>query len=196
MAESLRERKKLKTRDAVVRAACELFAEKGYTATTVEDITTLAETSSSTFFRYFGSKEEVIFFDFGEQLPRLLDAVRSRAAGTSVWSATQQAFVEAAERFVERHEEFAIDRARLMYQVPELEFRGARLAVAYRDAIAAELGAEADVDGATDLRCQVGAGALVVAWQTAIRLHTVAGGDLRDRVVEAMQVLDRGLVEG
>jgi AcrR family transcriptional regulator len=57
---SRRERKKLETRQGLLQAAHDLFREKGYNATTVEEITERADVAKGTFFNYFPSKEALL----------------------------------------------------------------------------------------------------------------------------------------
>lgn len=56
----LREDKKEQTRDALIQAALGLFQEKGFDATTIDDVTARAGVSRRTFFRYFNSKNELV----------------------------------------------------------------------------------------------------------------------------------------
>ena len=72
----LRERKKQRTRQTILRVALELFAERGYTNTTLDDIADAAEVSTGTLFAYFPSKEDILFPEerpFYDQLKQRLE---------------------------------------------------------------------------------------------------------------------------
>lgn len=57
----LRERKKARTKATIQREAVRLFREQGYTATTIEQIAEAAEVAPSTVFRYFSTKQDLVF---------------------------------------------------------------------------------------------------------------------------------------
>lgn len=67
----LRERKQLQARERIIEAANELFRERGFDAVSVTDIVDRAEVGRTSFFRYFGDKQEVVFARHQE----LLDAI-------------------------------------------------------------------------------------------------------------------------
>ena len=74
----LRERKKARTRSAIELAAVDLFEQKGYEATTVEEIAAIADVSPTTFFRYFPTKADLLLSDHGQRLGALFDAIVAR----------------------------------------------------------------------------------------------------------------------
>lgn len=77
-----RERRSAETRESLFRSALDLFAKKGFTETTVEDITEAADVGKGTFFNYFPSKDHILLA-FGEmQLGKLQAAVaEARSSG-------------------------------------------------------------------------------------------------------------------
>ncbi|WP_297614523.1 TetR family transcriptional regulator, partial [Nocardia sp.] len=83
----------------VVDQALQLFAEKGYEATTVEEIAEAAGMSRRTFFRQFRSKEDVVFADHESQLAQAR-AFLDGAAGDP-WDAVIEAVVAVFERFTQ-----------------------------------------------------------------------------------------------
>jgi AcrR family transcriptional regulator len=75
-----RDRKKNETRQALRDAAHRLFAEKGFSRTTIDDITEAADVSRRTFFRYYASKDDLLRSDVSDLLPVMLGALRARPA--------------------------------------------------------------------------------------------------------------------
>jgi AcrR family transcriptional regulator len=82
-APGLRERKKQRTREAIVEAAFELFDERGFDGTTIADIAEAAEIAPRTFFSYFPSKDDVVFHDFEEKHAMVASWIRGREPGTN-----------------------------------------------------------------------------------------------------------------
>ncbi len=86
---SLRERKKNRTRALIQEEALRLFLEKGFEATTVEEIAEAAEISPGTFFNYFPTKEDVVFQD--DLDPVLLEAISVEPVGLGPVAALREA---------------------------------------------------------------------------------------------------------
>ncbi|ALV35935.1 MULTISPECIES: TetR family transcriptional regulator [Streptomyces] len=92
--ETLRERKKQRTRDALLRAAVELFTTRGYERTTVDDIADAVDVSQRTFFRYYAGKEEAALALQELVVTRFVAAVRERPAEEAPMEALKQAVLE------------------------------------------------------------------------------------------------------
>jgi AcrR family transcriptional regulator len=91
-AEGRRERKKQRTRDALIEAAMELFAIKGYDRTTVHEITDAVDVSERTFFRYFASKEDLALSFVRDGAATFATALAARPPGEEPLSAARAAF--------------------------------------------------------------------------------------------------------
>lgn len=114
----LRERKKAKTRAAIQEHALRLFSEQGYENTTVEQIAEAAEVSPSTFFRYFGSKEEVVVYDALD--PLLIAAFRAQPPELGPIQALRRAMKQVFGGIGPEYMDELTQRGRLVFGVPEL----------------------------------------------------------------------------
>lgn len=75
---SLRQRHADRTRRSIIGAALELFDERGFAGATVDDIAARADVSPRTFFRYFPTKEAVLYHDTDEIIGRIRDLLAAR----------------------------------------------------------------------------------------------------------------------
>ncbi len=119
----LRERKKLKTRAAIQREAMRLFLERGFEATTIEDIADAVEISPSTFFNYFPSKEDVVFED--ELDPLVLAAFDAQPETTHPVRRLRMAMRTVFGQLTPEQDKMMRARMQLLATTPEL--RGAML---------------------------------------------------------------------
>lgn len=83
-ATSLRQRKKDATQSAIADAAWELFAERGYPDTSINDIAERANVAPRTFFRYFPTKDAVVYPEFDEMLTHVRQAFAARPSDEPV----------------------------------------------------------------------------------------------------------------
>lgn len=95
-ADSLTDRKRRRAKETIRRAALDLFSERGFDSVSVTDIAERAEVGRTTFFRYFGDKQEVLFSEPAE----VADAPRSPPAPTEPIGSSMTAALAAARRLV------------------------------------------------------------------------------------------------
>jgi AcrR family transcriptional regulator len=193
----LRERKKQRTRRALIDAALRLFDEKGFEETTLAEIAAEAEVSTRTFFSYFASKEDVLFFDGASRMALATEMIASRMPGERVGDLLLR-LVRASLQWASDDDFRLLDaplRMRLIMTVPSLQARALhllfdsqlQLARALEDAFSDELD---PVDAAAAV------GALIGATKLAVISTINRGGSLEqaeEAAVRAAQLALRGL---
>lgn len=189
--EGLRDRKKARTRLAIEDAALELFAERGYEATTVDDIAERADVSVTTLFRYFPTKAEIVLSDHAQQVPALRQAILDRPAGESDLEAIRVALQDEWVSAIDLQR--TVRKAQVIGTSPLLRGmsfeRGFGWLVAITDALA-----QRHRLAEPDERCAVAARVALGVHGTAVEGWIAGGcaGDLAeavDRCFEQMQVL-------
>src|SRR3954453_11853458 len=119
-AVGLRERKKARTREALQEAAMERFARQGFDGTTVEEIAEACEVSPRTFFRYFPTKEDVLFVDAAARRERLLAVIAERPAGEGAFAALRAAMRTLTADYRDQRDAM-VTRSRIVAASPHLQ---------------------------------------------------------------------------
>lgn len=190
----LRERKKLRTREALADAALRLFAERGYGATTVEDVAAAADVSPRTFFRYFTSKEDAVFADHEERIRLLRDSLRPRDPLEPVEQTIRRAIL-ALVRQQTAGGTRGLDRVRLVTSEPPLVARSLEYQARYEEIVAAAIAERLDVDPDREVLARIVAGAAFGALRAAMRAWAASDGsvDPVEVATHALDLLDGGL---
>ena len=115
----MRDRKKIKTREAIRREAMRLIEENGYANTTVEQIAEAAEVSPSTFFRYFPSKEMVLMANDLDLVT--VEALERQPADLPSLQAFRRALEITMATLSEDEWRFERARIRMVLSIPELK---------------------------------------------------------------------------
>ncbi|MEV5568905.1 TetR family transcriptional regulator [Spirillospora sp. NPDC052269] len=195
-----RERKKQATREALLDAAFRLFGEKGYEATTVEEIADAVDVSARTFFRYFASKEDVALTTQEEQFYAVLDAFARRPPEESVLTAIRTAgtlLVEALE--ADGRDGRPMSRfdclMRLTEESPALRAGSMERTRRKNDEMTRVIAVRMGADPETDLRPRMFAAMASTAFMVAAEAHrTGLGGfdSFADALDAAFEVLETG----
>ncbi len=171
----LRERKKLRTRRALADAALRMFTEKGFDATTLEELADEAEVSKSTFFRFFPAKEAAAIEAEAELWTAYLGALADRELSGPILSELHQTLAAGAARLDPGWDERFLATRRLVAAEPALLKYLEHYRAGIKDQVIACLAGKLHLDP-EDLRLHVLAELATTAWSLSGRHWVRHGG--------------------
>jgi len=191
----LRARNRSRTRDDIVEAALGLFEERGYDATTCEDIAAAADVSARTFFRYFDTKVDVVLAGRTEEEgPQAIIAeVLDRPAGEHPVEVLRQALRHPVG-VVESQRDLVVRQFRVMMATPSLETLRREQFHRFEDPLAAAIATRLGRQPG-DLDARLLAAATAAALRISIERWVASGarrGTLRPLLDEAFDRLEHG----
>jgi AcrR family transcriptional regulator len=195
VAVSLRDRKKLRTRQILADTALRLFDADGYEATTVDDIARAADFGPATFFRHFPNKEEVAFPD-AEVMIESFAQLSAQGGLEDPWTTITEVALRDLSESVDRDPERSRVRTRLWHQEPALARRYAEIWQGCEQGVAEILARHYRLDVDVDLYPRVAASAFIGALRAAVRKQCLHGGLVVEHAVKALDLVRPALEEG
>lgn len=186
----LREEKKHRTRVELIRAAIDLFREVGYETTTIDDIAARANYSRSTFFRHFGTKEDVVFGDTYERMAGIVESVRHLPADVNPWSALRDAHIRDAKSHQDDSPELAKECVSLWFSEPALRSRYTELAMQTEELVASYFAERWGVDPQT-LECHIVAAAVIGVNRAAMQATAIDGADVGELLARGFDLYEQ-----
>jgi AcrR family transcriptional regulator len=166
---SLRDRKRARTRQALIDAATNLFERNGYDQTTVADITAEADIGTRTFFSYFASKEELLFPESDGRVQATVEAIAARGPDDGPAEVLLQALRNIGKDSDDMVSRLASLRIRLIQTVPAVRGRALQIQLDAQREIARHLAAEFP-DQLDEVSAAALTGAFVGAVQGALQV--------------------------
>ncbi len=153
-------------RGRLEKAAMELFQERGYTRTTVEDIAARAGLTERTFFRYFADKREVLFSGSKDLETSIVDRIDGAAKELGPLDVVAAALEAAGAELQDRRElQFVRARHALVTKHAEVQERELIKLAALTVAITKALRARGVREPAASLAAEVGMAAFKVGFE-------------------------------
>ncbi|WP_371628044.1 TetR/AcrR family transcriptional regulator [Streptomyces sp. NBC_01116] len=166
-------------REVLAQAAFQLFLERGFERTTVDDIVARAGVGRRSFFRYFPSKEDAVFPDHERCLAEMTEFLAAVDDSDPVGAVCDAARI--VLRMYAANPEFSVQRYRLTREVPGLRTYELSVVRRYEQTLAGHLrgrfGEGGDGEGDGELRAEVIAASVVAAHNNGLRLWLRSGGE-------------------
>jgi AcrR family transcriptional regulator len=174
-APTRRERKKLETRQALERAALRLFGERGYEQTTVEDIAEAADVAVRTFFRYFSSKQDVLFGEVvTDRVVRLRTELAARPLDEDLLDSIRTV-MDLLDFTGPDEEEQILARMELMRRQPSFVTRYLEIMDEMRSTVVDFVAERTGLDPSRELFPLLVGGACVASWDSSLKLWVASG---------------------
>ena len=182
------------SRASVDRVALEMFATRGFEETTVDDIATALGVGRRTVFRYFASKNDIVWGDFDRVLERLRADLEDQGDDVAVIDAIAAAAVS-SNRYPADQQPDLRARMTLITTVPALQ---AHSMLRYADwrAVIAEYAAHRRGETAADLIPQALGFAALGASMAAFSVWVRDGGDLERLLSQSYAAVAAGFRDG
>lgn len=173
-----------------------LFLEQGFEQTTIDQIATTAGISRRSFFRYFGTKEDIVLGDLANQGELVRSALEAVPVTVGPWQALRQALDAVDALVVEPGVTLKISK--MMYDTPSLRSRSIEKHLHWQSLLVPNIRTRLAADDADDEEAELAAAAIVAS---AIACLDVAGeqwtrnggegdlGELYDAAVAAVRAL-------
>lgn len=187
--ESLRERQKASTRRDIFLKGMELFLRQGFDNTTIDHIVEPLGIAKRTFFRYFETKEDLVFAFSEDKTLDLVDELKVRPKDENPFKAVCEAIAVLLKRYDE-NPEMAFEFIRLTKETPSLAGKNCEKRIVWEEALTEALLEREDSNGLSTLKAQIIVGTAMAAFHAAIDEWYAGGGkqNLRPIVETAYRI--------
>jgi AcrR family transcriptional regulator len=171
----LRRRARDAVRAEIAETAFQLFTQRGFDQTTVDDIAAAAGLSRRSFFRYFASKEDAVLGMLNAVGDAIAAELAARPAGEPPWTSLRRALDVLVTTYL-GDPKVALARFRLIHQTPALRTTLLDKQDRWQRSLAQVLAARLGADPAHDLRPQLLAATALAALDVASRRWLASDG--------------------
>ncbi len=190
----LREQKKEALRNTLVRNAIELFRERGYDNVGLDEIVAASMCSRSTFHRYFGTKEDLLFPIADEQLTTLDKTLQAAPATEDPWRFARAAVTEGVVGFLDDIEpDLRAECIALWFSESAPRKRYLKIVLEWEQVLSAYLDRFLPASPTRELELHLLASSITSALRATLDTAMSTGQDVRMLVDHAFDLIEAGV---
>jgi AcrR family transcriptional regulator len=188
-----RDDRRVRVEAEIEETAVNLFAARGFEAVTIDEIAEAAGISRRTFFRYFGSKEDLLLRDMRRRVDGFIEALEHRPLDEPVLVALRAAAMTMVAGY-QADRDSLLTLMRVIAEEPAILARNIGEPIAMMDSINNIVAARLGTDAATDLRPMLIAASVVTACHLALHMFILnPGADCSVLAGRALDLVEPGL---